>query len=143
HAERFRIWSSILYVDQFEKTFGGWKSNFLTFRNHESEKYLSAFIENLDIYNAVNQHESTHFKVLDFFLRVFYNKIQDYQELVLKVMKSLLSKGRRIETWKLGIILTDIAVDEIEIIRKYVVENWDDIIDIMIKNVESADDLQS
>lgn len=143
HAERFRIWSSILYVDQFEKTFGGWKSNFLTFRNHESEKYLSAFIENLDIYNAVNQDESTHFKVLDFFLRVFYNKIQDFQELVLKLMKSLLSKGRRIETWKLGIILTDIAVDEIEIIRKYVVENWDDIIDIMIKNVESADDLQS
>src|SRR5690606_6207782 len=38
HGERYRIWNSIVYIDQFEKTFGERKSALLAFREHEFEK---------------------------------------------------------------------------------------------------------
>src|SRR5690606_29453371 len=113
HAEKYRIWSSNLYLEQFEKTYGAKESGFLTIRDHEQEKYLSIFVENIDRYKTVNPFESVQFKTLEFLWRIFFNRIGKLQTLVLKLIESLINEKGKIHTWGLSIILTDILVYEL------------------------------
>lgn len=143
HAEKYRIWSSNLYLEQFEKTYGTNKSGFLTIRKHEQEKYLSTFIANLEKYKAVNPIESVQFKTLDFLWRIFPHSIDGLEPLIIKLIQPILDERGKVSTWRFANLLNDILDYELKDASEYVLRFWDDIFEVMVGYVESADDLQA
>lgn len=142
YSENFRIWSSAKYIEQFIRTFGNSDSKLVKIRKHEKDKYFRTFVSNLNSYDSISLDDSTSFNCLFFLWKMFWENLQSEQHIILDLLKDVLLTRKRIDTTWFCLILIDIHTDNYVHVKSYLTDNWIEILNLAVMNVDNPDDLK-
>lgn len=142
HREKKRIWSSNIFIEQFEKRFGRVKSNFLSHQEYEENVYVESLISKCRVINNIDGIKDCSFRVLKVFWTMFPSSIRMRQNDVIELLTNILSSEDEID-YQLYFMLMDILTEEYDECLAFVVDKWTEFIDLMVINVVDSDDLRN